>query len=260
MTMDDELRPLGRPEPDDELERRLEVYARARLTPDPARIARMRAQLLAEVRESPAAGPTRLVPRSRRRTRWLPALLAAGLSVVLVGGVAFAGSQAGGPLYPARLWLEDVTLPSDPASRLDGELDHLQARLDEAAQAAASGNGGAVQAALDAYRAIIDRAVVTADGDLDRATHVGLVIGRHRAVLAALATGLPPQAADAIGRAIDRTEQKINEVQSRGPGANPGGGPGGKPGSPPDKTPPGGPPDKTPPGGPPDNPTKPPKP
>ncbi len=255
MTMDDELRPLGRPEPDDELKRRLEGYAHARLAPDPARIARMRARLLAEVRERPAAGPTRLAPRSRRRTRWLPALLAAGLSVVLVGGVALAGSRAGGPLYPARLWLEDVTLPADPASRLDGELDHLQTRLDEAAQAAVSGNGGAVQAALDAYRATIDRAVTTAGGDLDRATQVGLVLGRHQAVLAALADGLPPKAAEAIERAIDRTEQKIDDVQSRGPGANPGRGPGDTPGSAPDKAPPGGPPGNSPGGS-----TKPPKP
>lgn len=255
MTMDDELRPLGRPEPDDELERRLEAYARARLAPDPARIARMRARLLAEVGGRPAAGPTRLAPRSRRRTRWLPALLAAGLSVVLLGGVAFAGSQAGGPLYPARLWLEDVTLPADPASRLDGELDHLEARLDEAAEAATSGNGGAVQAALDAYRATIDRAVTTAGDDLDRATHVGLVLGRHEAVLAALAGQLPPKAADAIERAIDRTEQKINDVQSRGPGASPGGDPGDQPGGPPDQAPPGGPPGNSPGGS-----TKPPKP
>ena len=94
MTMDDELRPLGRPEPDDELERRLEAYARARFAPDPARIARMRARLLAEVRERPAASPARLAPRSRRRTRWLPALLAAGLSVVLVGGAALAGNES----------------------------------------------------------------------------------------------------------------------------------------------------------------------
>jgi hypothetical protein len=243
MTMDDELRPLGRPAPDDELEHRLEAYARAQLTPGPARIARMRAQLLAELRERPAASPIRSAPppleaardrRSRRRTQWLPTLLAAGLSVVLVGGVAFAGSQAGGPLYSARLWLEDVTLPADPASRLDGELGHLQARLDEAAQAAVSGNGGAAQAALDAYRVTIDRTATTVDGDIDRATHVDLVLGRHRAALAALATRLPPQAVEVIGPAIERTEEKINEVQSAGPrpgpGANPGGGPGGKPG------------------------------
>ena len=153
----------------------------------------------------------------------------------------------------ARLWLEDVTLPADPASRLDGELDHLQTRLDEAAAAAPAGNGGAVQAALDAYQVTIDRAVAAADGNLDRATHLGLVLGRHEAVLSALVDEVPAQAADAIQRAIERTEQKINEVQSRGPG--------GKPGGSPDRTPqPGGHPGKTPPGGPPGSPTKPPKP
>lgn len=285
--MNDELRPLGRPNLDDELERMLESYARAQLTPDPDRFARMRIQLMIEASERMAV-PVLAIPGPAarrgllgrlgwsgggsadrpRRSRLAPALLGASLAVLLLGGVASAGSHAGGPLYPARLWLEDATLPSDSVARLDAELGHLQARLDDATGAAASGNGGAVQAALDAYRATVDQAASAADGNLDRATRLGLVLGRHEAILRALVSEVPPQAADAIRRAIDRTEQKIQQVQDTGPGTHPGPGTnptpaGAGPNDKPGKTPkPGsGPPGKAPDNGAPAvRPTKPPKP
>lgn len=282
--MNDELRPLGRPDPDDELERMLESYARAQLTPDPDQVARMRIQLMVEANERLAA-PVLAIPgpATRRglrgllgrlgwsaggsaarphRARLAPALLGASLAVLLLGGVTYAGSRAGGPLYPARLWLENASLPSDSTARLVAELGHLQARLNDATGAVASGNGGAVQAALDAYRATVDQAVATADGNLDKTTRLGLVLGNHEAVLRALVGEVPPQAADAIQRAIDRTEQKIQQVQDTGPGTHPGpgahptpavGSPGNKPGNAPkpgrpDKTSNSGQPDKTPPG------------
>jgi hypothetical protein len=260
--MNDELRPLGRPDPDDELERMLESYARAQLTPDPDQVARMRMQLMIDANERlaapvlaiPGPAPTRglrgLLGRlgwsgggsvdRPHRARLAPALLGASLAVLLLGGVAYAGSRAGGPLYPARLWLENVSLPADSTARLTAELGHLQARLNDATGAAASGNGGAVQAALDAYRATVDQAVATADGNLDKTTRLGLVLGNHQAVLRALVGEVPPQAADAIQRAIDRTEQKIQQVQDAGPGTHPGSGahptpavgsPGDKPGN-----------------------------
>ena len=254
--MNDELRPLGHPEPDDELERMLDSYASAQLTPDPDRLARMRIQLMIEANERLAA-PVLAIPRPAarrgllgrlgwsgggsadrpRRSRLAPALLGASLAVFLLGGVAYAGSQAGGPLYPARLRLENVSLPSDSTARLTAELGHLQARLGDATGAAASGNGGAVQAALDAYRATVDQAVAAADGNLDQATRLGLVLVNHEAVLRALVGEVPPQAADAIQRAIDRTEQKIQQVQDTGPGthAGPGAHPGPAVGSPGDK-------------------------
>jgi hypothetical protein len=246
--MDDEPRPLGRPEPDAALERMLEAYADARLAPDPDRLARMRVELMNAASERMAApNPVIPGPAQRRgllarlglsgggaaarphRSRLVPALLAASLAVLLLGGVAYAGSQAGGPLYPARIWLENATLPSEPAARVNAELGHLQARLDDAAGAAASGNVGAVQAALDAYQTTADQAAAAADGNPVLATHLGSVLGRQEAVLGALLARLPPQAAAAIQRVIDRTEQKIQQVQGSGPGSQPG--PGAKPGS-----------------------------
>jgi hypothetical protein len=253
--MNDELRLQGRPGPDDELEGILESYARAQLAPDPDRVGRMRLQLMVGVNERLAA-PLPVIPEPARRrgllgllgrlgwsnggsvdrprgSRLAPALLGASLAVLLLGGVAYAGSGAGGPLYPIRLWMENVALPSDSTARLTAELGHLQARLGDATGAVKSGNGGAVQAALDAYRATVDQAVAAADGNLDQTTRLGLVLGNHEAVLQALVGQVPPQAADAIQRAIDRTELKIQQVQNAGRGTHPtpaGGGPGGNPG------------------------------
>ena len=50
------------------------------------------------------------------------------LSLIAVGG-ALAASGAGGPLYPARVWIETVALPSDPGARAAAELTRLQSRM-----------------------------------------------------------------------------------------------------------------------------------
>ena len=70
--------------------------------------------------------------RSRRPAmRRAAALLAAAvLSLIAVGG-ALAASGAGGPLYPARVWIENVTLPSDPGARAAAELTRLESRMSE---------------------------------------------------------------------------------------------------------------------------------
>ncbi len=282
--MDDDLRPTSQfdpagPDPDGAVERALEAYTSAKLTPAPAQLARMRAQLMVEATERlgspvplalPATRPTALTPAELtpgairrpatradvlRRLGWghgddavrsrgarlAPALLAASLAVLLLGGLTYASSRAGGPLYSARVWLEDATLPTEPGVRLNAELGLLRERLAEASQGASAGNGGAVRAALDAYRATVDQAVATAGGDLSLATRLELALGRHEAVLKALVGRLPANAADAIQRAIDRTEQKIQDVQNAGPGARPSATPGGDPGGGPGSTPGGGP-------------------
>ena len=233
-------------DPDGAVERALEAYARAELTPDPARLARMRAELMVQADERLGSRVPLALPAVRaRRARFVPALLAAGLAVLLLGGLTYASSQAGGPLYSARVWLEDATLPTEPAARLNAEIGLLRERLADASQGASEGNGGAVRAALDAYRATVDQAVATAGGDLSLATRLELVLGRHEAVLKALVGRLPASAGDAIQRAIDRTEQKIQDVQNAGPGAMPGTSPGANPG-----TNPGGGPSSNPGGGP----------
>lgn len=226
MTMNDFERDPHDPR-DVELAARLEAYAHDRLTPDPAARGRLRAELI--VRANEVLGPSR-VPIGRRgffgRLRWrvAPAFVAAAFALVLLAGGALAASHAGGPLYGARLWLEDVTLPSDPDARLDAEVAHLQARLDEAAAAGAAGDAGALNAALDAYGRTLETAASTTGTDTDRANRLGWVIGRQRDVLSGLVGRLPAGAADAIERTLKRTQDRLQQVEN---GANPGGNPGG---------------------------------
>ncbi len=226
MTMNDFERGPHGPR-DAELAVRLETYARDRLTPDPAARGRLRAELI--VRANEVLGPSR-APIGRRgffgwlRWRVAPAFVAAAFAVVLLAGGALAASHAGGPLYGARLWLEDATLPSDPDARLDAETAHLQARLDEAAAAGAVGDAGALRAALDAYGRTLETAASITGANTDRANRLGWVIGRQRDVLSGLVERLPAGAADAIERTLQRTQDRLQQVEN---GANPGGHPGG---------------------------------
>ena len=128
-----------------EIYRRLDAFAQVRLAPDAAAMARIRTALmgqalaLADARSaaltSPAPLPVALperpaiaFPRPQRRAA--AAVLAACL-VVGVGAGSVAASQAGGPLYGPRMWIEAATLPSDPMARANAQLGRLDARLQE---------------------------------------------------------------------------------------------------------------------------------
>ena len=217
---------------------RLDAYAAARLTADPVRTRLARERVVADARlgagargsaaaapGAPAAGPSttgrpRVPVRAAfpRRFRGL-VLAAAALMVALaaVGG-ALAASGTGGPLYAARLWFEQATLPTDPEAKLDAQVRRLEARLREAEEAAAAGNGAAVTAALEAYRAIADAAAGDAGVDASQREHIAAQIGRHVAVLEALADEVPARAAEAIEAAIERTENRIEEILATPPG------------------------------------------
>src|SRR2546423_1007474 len=69
------------------------------------------------------------------------ALAAATLAGLMLGTSVFAASSAGGPLYGTRLWLETATLPSDANARAAAELQRLQSRLGDTADAAVRGDG-----------------------------------------------------------------------------------------------------------------------
>lgn len=246
----------------------LDAYADARLRADPERTGRVRARVMAEARAAADAGraaatavaatpsstapgtglvravpPRRLVPGRFR----VPAAFAATLLLVgaLTVGAAFAGSGPGGPFYAARLWVEEVTLPADADARAEAQLARLEARLAEAEQAAEAGNGAAVTAALEAYRATVEAALANAGNDPTRREHLAAQLGRHVAVLEALVPRVPDRASEAIQAAVDRTEIRILEILATPPG-RPGSTPAGKPEATPKPTPPG--PAKTPPG------------
>jgi hypothetical protein len=256
----------------DELIRRLGAYGQARLSPDLATSARMRARVLAVAHRRAAlaradaglavlpvpddgphgststsapqrlAGTTGIAGLSGARRRLLAAGLAAALVFVAVTGTAFA-ARAGGPLYGARLWIEAATLPADPSSRALAELDRLEARLGEALEASAAGDGAAAEAALAAYEAIVEgastAALVAGDAVATAALEAGLA--HNLAVLEALAARLPEQASDgltrAMQRAIEHSGRALDSIGRSGPdpdrgGSDKGGAGGGRPDEP----------------------------
>jgi hypothetical protein len=217
---------------DARLRARLEAYADTRLTPDLAASSRIRARVLAVAHRQAdlaradaaltivTAASERAATPTRRPARWrrpLVALLAASLAIGAAAGSAFA-TRPGGSLYETRLWLETLTLPGDPSERALAELDRLQQRLNEAADAVAGGDMTAAAAALAAYESIMDKAssAAIAAGDEVAAAVLETGVGRNLDVLEALIRALPDQAADAIEvavqRAIERSDRAIERI------------------------------------------------
>jgi hypothetical protein len=214
-----------------EVGRRLDDYARARLTPGDAAKARSRARVMREARLAFAGQAAAAIAR-----RGVALLLAATLSLGVVGG-ALAASTAGGPLYGTRIWLEDVTLPSEPAARAAAELTRLESRIAEIEAAVRAGNRGAAEAALAAYQQISDEAVADANASGDQAAidRLAAALDRHVDNLTRVAGQVPPQAAEAIHRNIQRAilhnDAAIERMESRGTPPNGSGGQG-SPGGP----------------------------
>lgn len=206
---------MNEPEPQNrELAEHLRAYADARLSPDPATMTRLRAELVQRA-SVPAADDTAKPPlapaaidgwRRSRGRRFAVSLLAASLGLMLMAGVVSA-ARPGGPFYPLRIWVESATLPAEPAARAAAELARLEVRLDEAEAAAAAGDGPAVTAALDAYRASLEAA--TSPG-LPEAAPPGLEIAltRHVEVLDGLVERVPEPARGAIQQALERVMER----------------------------------------------------
>ena len=237
----------------DAVERQLAVFARVALEPDPAAMARIRSALLREARLARVlhagtarpqlvrmAGDHRAVALRRPFRGWsgrraTGVLAAAAMSGLLLGGTVFASTRAGWPLYDTRIWLEQVTLPSDPDARLEAEIARAQARLAEATEADAAGDDRGVAAALGAYARIVDQTLAEGAAAVDGAERATLAFQHHLSVLSALQETLQAAdspAADAIANAMDRSSEAIDRLggaqagqpaSSAKPGANSGG-------------------------------------
>ena len=213
--------------------RRLEAYAESRLSPDLAATSRMRARVLAHAHRHadlaradaaltivrPGAPEEQRARRSSTVRRTAISLVsAAALAIAMVGGAA-AASQAGGALYEARLFVEEITLPAEPSERAIAELDRLSQRLAEADAAARSGDHAAAATALAAYERIVAEASanVLAANDPVAAAAFETGLGRNVEVLQALIAHVPAQAGAAISRAVERAIQRsgiaIDRVQ-----------------------------------------------
>ena len=202
---------------DRELTRRLRAYAAERLSPDPAwsaatRDALVRAAADQSLRQAPGtaredADIFDLDEARRRRTERAPriaafrrrvvaGLLAAALTIAGVGAVL--GADSSSALYPARLWLETVTLPQAPAD----DLARLDRRIQDATDAASNGRGEGVSAALAAYRESLQDAIDAAGNDPERLQHLHDALDAHTVALETLAGSAPAGAADAIDKAL----------------------------------------------------------
>ena len=144
-------------------------------------------------------------------------LAAAVLSLIAVGG-ALAASSAGGPLYPARVWIETVTLPSDPGARAAAELTRLESRMSELEAAVRSGDRVAAAAALAAYEQIADEALAGAGTDQAAIDKLVAALDRHVAVLERVASQVPSQAAESINanieKAINHSDAAIQRIDA----------------------------------------------
>ena len=251
--MDNDQMQYREPE-DDELARRLEAFADARLSPVLSATTRMRAHVMAEAhRQSALAQADRdraaaeavaavaLVDRTKQ-TPWRRAatlLLAAGLTLAVGVGSA-AAAQAGGPLYPVRVWSETLTLPAEADARAQAELKRLEDRLAEAATATADGDTNAANAALEAYATIVNEATEDAGNDVSAAATLDAGVRNNIDVMTVLVQRMTERGNDqatesiqrALERAIDKSDSaldkmhgKPSDIPGNGPPVNPGNGP-----------------------------------
>ncbi len=204
---------------DEELRRRLEAYADLRLRPDDEAMSRIRARLITTASQrSPVAPQLTVVPGARRRWRVALATLAAAAALVIAVGGAAAMSGPGQAFYGARLWVEQATLPSDPAQRAEAELRRIETRLSEAQAAAGHGDQRAVSAALAAYEGIVNETVGDAGADTDRVAHLETELSKHIDVLARLAGTVPASAQGAIQHAIEQSSKALVKLHDKSNG------------------------------------------
>jgi len=243
--MDDEM--FDRYDPGGmEVLRRLEAYADARLTPTVAATMRVRAGVMAAAHErsallaSASAGATTMatpvvIDRAAPGTisswrRAFVAALAGTLTLAILAGTAFA-ARPGGLLYSARLWTEAANLPAAGLPRTQAEIERLQARLVEAQQAAAVGDGAAVQAAIVAYMSIVAEAVAGLEGDAAATAALEETVERHVAILTALLDRVPTPAKAAIENALASSTKVLDSIHAGTPPAGGGGTNGGNGGN-----------------------------
>jgi hypothetical protein len=208
------------PQAGDELERTIARYARVRLDPSPAQVRRARAAAME------AAWRTRIETDSASRRWHLPfaswgarrialAASAAIFAGLCLGTSVFAASRAGGPLYDARIAIEQATLPSDPSARLQAQIANAYSRLAEARDAEARGDQGALAAALAAYSEGASALAATTGPAAEQALSA---VQQHRGVLISLMEQAPPAALPGLNQALASSNDAIEELTATNDG------------------------------------------
>lgn len=224
----------------DQVEELLEAYADAHLMPRGPVLSRMRSAVMAEAavaaasrrRALQAAAPRRWYSRPRIQIPRRAFALTMAAALTFGTSAAVLAAPPGSSFYNARLVIQAALLP--PPSRAEERLaayeQHLVERLKEAEAAAASGDARALAAALAAYRAEVDAIVAEGGVDADQLAHLEEVLGKHTAVLEALAAKVPQQAA--IEHAIQTSQKAVQKIKDRKNGVQNGGQPTRAPGRP----------------------------
>jgi hypothetical protein len=180
------------------------------LSPDQAALDRIyaasrRAFLEARLERSMSEAPAR--SGAPRRLRLALAFSVALLTLSGAGVVAAAESGPGEPFYRTRLAIEAIFLPGPGTpDRLAADLDRAQARLDEAARAAAGGNSNGAADALGAYGEIVASMAVPADEAARLRLRERLAL--QLVQLQALSVG--GSTAAELGRAMERVGQLLD--------------------------------------------------
>ena len=215
------------------LERQLDRYARVRLDPSHAQVKRARSTVMEAAwrrRIGAPASPPSPAPRDtaessvvgaamtvlptshrRRRTRSRGvrrdivarrigvSFVAAVVAGVTIGTSVFAASRAGGPLYEARVGLEELALPAGGDARLEAALALAEGRLTDIVEAAERDDAHAVRAAVRAYLTSLGDLDESIGGLVDRAL---IAIEAHRVVLLRVLGEAPEQARTGLQNAL----------------------------------------------------------
>ncbi len=230
--------PLGFPA-DLELERRLDAFATARLAPSREATSQTRAAVLAAIAaqvqtdlgapvsrrprtvavtsRSTAFGRHRPVAAARWSSRWvrpMSAVAAACLMVSMLAGSALA-ARPGGPLYPARLLTEYLTLPAAGQARVDAEITRLERRLDEARRAVAAGDADATLASIEAYASIVRESTNEASGDDAALGVLRTDLANSDAALVSIVAAAPAAARDRLLTLLPKVVPPVAPGRSR---------------------------------------------
>jgi hypothetical protein len=110
-----------------------------------------------------------------------------------------------------------ATLPTQPIERAKAEVARLQARIDEALQAAASHDGPAVEAALLAYTTIVVEAAQGTLGDPVAIATIEASVELHLVVLTRMADAEPAgPARTAAMRAVTESTKVVDGLRAPG--------------------------------------------
>jgi hypothetical protein len=199
-------------------ERELATRVERAFRPDPAAIARVRAQLFAQV-PSPAPVTAASAPRSARRVgflAWRAMPVAIMLAIAVVGGLAVAGLRSGAIRSPFATGPGSPVTPSAAAAGYAVDLNRSDSSLQSILTAARTGDSAGLAAVLVTYQA--DLAGVEADL---RSPGIDLVAAASRlrseaSDLASIANVVPAQNAKLFGQVTSDLNRIIASLPGNG--------------------------------------------